>query len=66
MKLFAVNFEQWLARGGEALVSSGDVAFGWLLALPRDAALVAIALATVLASVAGGVAARIKIACGAR
>ena len=51
MKLLAVDFEQWLARGGEAMVASGDVAFGWLLALPRDVALVGLALATVLASV---------------
>ena len=52
MMSIAEHFEQWLARGGDALVSSGDTVFGWLLALPRDAALIALALATVLTSLA--------------
>lgn len=41
----------WLACGTDILVASGDAVFGWLLALPRDAALVAIVAVTVFATI---------------
>lgn len=52
MNCFAEVSGTWLARGVDLFVASGDAVFGWLLALPRDAALLALVTATILLTVA--------------
>lgn len=52
MICFAEVSGMWLARGMDLLVVSGDAVFGWLLALPRDAALLTIVAATILLTLA--------------